>query len=131
MTSPPPSPPARSRGRVSQGVGPPSPGPGVGSARRLDPLLGMSGPAECAGLFPLSPALFPLVLAFLVAIACWFHCFPGCFYLFIVFIVFFAFSNRLFWPFFSNHFVFVFFFQAFFLLFQIVFFPLKKKVYRS
>ena len=78
MTPPPPRiPPARSRGRVSQGVGPPSPGPGVGSARRLDPLLGMSGPAECAGLFPLSPALFPLVLAFLVAIACWFHCFPG------------------------------------------------------
>ena len=57
------TPQPRSQGRVSEEVGP--------------PLLGMSGPAECAGLFPLSPALFPLVLAFLVAIACWFHCFPG------------------------------------------------------
>ena len=61
--------------------------------------MGMSGPAECAGLFPLSTALFPLVLAFLVAIACWFHCFPGfllvyCFSFSGVF--FFAFSNRFF-----------------------------------
>ena len=133
LTPPPPTiPPARSRGRVSQGVGPPSPGPGVGSARRLDPLLGMSGPAECAGLFPLSPALFPLVLAFLVAIACRFHCFPG---FLLVFFDFFAFSNRLFWPFFPIAFyllfllffaffsgVFFAFFLFFFLLFQIVFF---------
>ena len=113
LTPPPPRiPPARSRGRVSQGVGPPSPGPGVGSARRLDPLLGMSGPAECAGLFPLSPALFPLVLAFLVAIACWFHCFPGfllVFFVFLFFLFFFCFFKSPFLAFFSNRFFWLFF----------------------
>ena len=117
MTPPPPTiPPARSRGRVSQGVGPPSPGPGVGSARRLDPLLGMSGPAECAGLFPLSPALFPLVLAFLVAIACWFHCFPR-------FLLVFCFFKSPFLAVFfqSFFFFFLFFFQAFFLFFFVFF----------
>ena len=115
-TSPPPSPPARSRGRVSQGVGPPSPGPGVGSARRLDPLLGMSGPAECAGLFPLSPAFFPLVLAFLVAIACWFHCFP------VFLLVFFLLFQIAFFGFFFQSLFFAFFcFFCFFLLCQIVF----------
>ena len=83
----------------------------------------MSGPAECAGLFPLSPALFPLVLAFLVAIACWFHCFPGVLLVFFVF-----FSNRLFWLFFPNRFFllflcfFLFFFQALFFAFFLFFF---------
>ena len=81
--------------------------------------MGMSGPAECAGLFPLSPALFPLVLAFLVAIACWFHCFPGCFYLFFVF---FCFFKSPFLAFFFQSLCFCFFFKAFFLLFKIVFF---------
>ena len=85
----------------------------------------MSGPAECAGFFPLSPAFFPLVLAFLVAIACWFHCFPGFLPIFFV-----AFSNRLF-CFFSNTFWFV-LFKRFFLFFvcffkSLVFFSLKKK----
>ena len=115
LTPPPPRiPPARSQ---------------VPAARRLDPLLGMSGPAECAGLFPLSPALFPLVLAFLVAIACWFHCFPG--FLLVFFLSFFCFFKSPFLAFFPIAFfsfcssVFFCFF-CFFKSLVFVFFALKK-----
>ena len=80
----------------------------------------MSGPAECAGLFPLSPAFFPLVLAFLVAIACWFHCFPG------FLLVFFYFFKSpvlvfLFQSFFCFFFCAFFFFRRFFLFFLFFF----------
>ena len=80
----------------------------------------MSGPAECAGLFPLSPAFFPLVLAFLVAIACWFHCFPG---FLLVFLLFQIACFGFFVPIAFLFFFFVrFFFQAFFFFVFFVFF---------
>ena len=85
----------------------------------------MPGSAECAGLFPLSPAFFPLVLAFLVAIACWFHCFPG--FLLVFFYFFFVFFLLFQITFFGVFFPLVFFAFFFLLFFKRIFLFLFKK----
>ena len=83
---------------------------------------------------PVFCPVFPLLLAIFVAVACWFHCFPGfllefcCFFCFcVVFFCCFASFSCFFWIFIAHFFLFFsnsifFFFSSFFLLFQISFF---------